>query len=313
MRAQNSDQRYFRLLAFFAALILCAAGAARAAGTTPIPHGTLELIAENQWIAPGRTLNLGLRFQLEKGWHVYWVNPGDSGEPPRLTWHLPPGITVGTMEWPTPRRLGTATIADFGYEDAVTLIVPIHAAASLPAKDPARLTADVKVLVCREMCIPGNAQISLSLPVKSQAPSPDGRTSDLFAEARKSLPRPAPADWKFTLTDRKDSFVLAANVGHQITQAVFFPAEESQIDNAAAQKLAPTAGGFQLTLRKSDQLLKPIERLRGVLVFSADQSFSIDVPLSKPHAAKNREGIDIRDIQLRQYASNLLQNVFREE
>jgi len=281
------------------------AACAQAAGT-PIPHGTLELIAENQWVAPGHTLNLGLHFQLEKGWHVYWVNPGDS---PRLTWHLPPGITVGTMEWPTPRRLGTATIADFGYEDAVTLIVPIQAAASLPAKQPAQLAADVKVLVCREMCIPGKAQISLTLPIKSQPSPPDTSTSSLFAVARKALPQPAPRNWKFSLTDTKDSFVLSANIGRQITQAVFFPVAESQIDNAAQQKLEPEPAGFTVTLRKSDQLLRPIERLKGVLVLSADQSFSIDVPLTKSNAAKNAEGVEI---QVAQSASNVYRTLKEE-
>jgi thiol:disulfide interchange protein DsbD len=205
------------------------------------------------------------------------------------------------MEWPTPRRLGTATIADFGYEDAVTLIVPIQAAASLPAKQPAQLAADVKVLVCREMCIPGKAQISLTLPIKHQAAPSDTRTSNLFAAARESLPQPAPGNWKFSLTDTKDSFVLSANIGRQITQAVFFPVAESQIDNAAQQKLAPKPAGFQLTLRKSDQLLNPIERLKGVLVLSADQSYAIDVPVSKPRAAQISEDVEI---QLAQFASN---------
>jgi DsbC/DsbD-like thiol-disulfide interchange protein len=279
------------------------------AATATIPHGTLELIAENQWIAPGHALNLGLHFQLEKGWHVYWVNPGDSGEPPRLTWHLPPGITVGPMEWPTPRRLGTATIADFGYEDAVTLIVPIHAAASLPAKQPAQIAADVKVLVCREMCIPGKAQISLTLPIESQPAPADARTSNLFAAARKSLPQPAPRNWKFSLTDTKDSFVLSANIGRQITQAVFFPLAESQIDNAAQQKLQPVPAGFTMTLRKSDQLLKPIDRLKGVLVLSADQSYVIDVPVIKPRGAKNSEDVEV---QLAQSSSNLYRTLKEE-
>ncbi len=68
---------------------------------------------------------VAVRF-LEKEWHVYWVNPGDSGEPPRVTWDLPAGITAGAIEWPAPRRLGTASIVDYGYEDAVMLIVPMH-------------------------------------------------------------------------------------------------------------------------------------------------------------------------------------------
>jgi thiol:disulfide interchange protein DsbD len=282
-------------LRFGIVLLLCAE-IAWAEGT-PIPHGTLELIAENQSIAAGHSFYLGLHFQLEQGWHIYWVNPGDSGEPPRVEWQLPAGLSAGATEWPAPRRLETSSIVDFGYEDAVTLMVPMHAEASLAAQQPVRLVAQVKVLVCREMCIPGKAQVSLTLPVKSQSPAPDSRTQDartmdLFTATRKSLPRPAPGNWTFRVADTKDSFVLTANLGHQITghpitQAIFFPLAESQIDNAAPQKFLAVAAGFQLTLRKSNQLLKPIERLKGVLVFSTDRAYVIDAPVSKPGAAKS--------------------------
>src|SRR6266404_119842 len=109
-----------------AALAVVGAGPARAAGA-PIPHGRLELVAEKQWIAAGHPFNVALQFEFGKGWHVYWVNPGDSGEPPRVTWDLPAGIKAGDIEWPAPRRLGTPTIVDYGYEDSVTLIVPMRA------------------------------------------------------------------------------------------------------------------------------------------------------------------------------------------
>jgi thiol:disulfide interchange protein DsbD len=285
MRGCNPSSGFSQALTFGVALLLCAATAQ--AERTPIPHGTLELIAENQWIAAGHKLYLGLRFQLEKGWHIYWLNPGDSGEPPRAEWQLPTGLTAGAMEWPAPRRLETSGIVDFGYEDAVMLIVPMHAEASMAAQQPARLGAEVSLLVCsHEMCIPGKAQLSLTLPIKSQPPAPDARTIDLFTATRKSLPRPVPGNWRFSMADAHDSFVLTANLGHQITQAIFFPLAESQIDNAAPQKLLPLAAGFRLTLRKSDQLLKPINRLRGVLVLSADRAYLIDVPLSKPGAVR---------------------------
>ncbi len=274
---------------------MCVVGV-QAAGT-PIPHGTLELIAENQWIATGHELYLGLHFQLEKGWHVYWVNPGDSGEPPRVTWQLPAGLTGEAMEWPAPRRLGTSSIVDFGYEDEVMLIAPMHANTSLASQQLAQVAAEVRVLVCREICIPGKAQLSLTLPVKAQPPAPDARTSDLFAATRKSLPRPTPRSWRFSVDDANNSFVLTANLGHQITQATFFPLAESQIDNAAPQKLLPAATGFQLTLRKSDQLRKPIERLKGVLVLSADRAYLVDVPLSELGMAKNTCGIGIHAAQ----------------
>src|SRR5271155_209851 len=138
---------HFRSLTF--ALMLLLTGASVQAASAIIPHGTLELVAENQWITAGRTLNLGLHFQLEKGWHIYWVNPGDSGEPPRVKWHLPTGLTAGAIEWPTPRRLeDSSSIVDYGYEDAVLLIVPMHADPKLAAEQGTQIGADVKLLVC---------------------------------------------------------------------------------------------------------------------------------------------------------------------
>src|SRR5580700_11278431 len=149
MRGSNPASSFFRALTLGVSLLLCSLSA-QAAGA-PIPHGTLELVAENQWIAAGHDFNLGLHFQLEKGWHIYWINPGDSGEPPRVKWQLPTGVTAGDPQWPTPRRLGTPSIVDFGYQDAVTLIVPMHAEGNLGSENPAKIAAQVKVLVCREM------------------------------------------------------------------------------------------------------------------------------------------------------------------
>jgi DsbC/DsbD-like thiol-disulfide interchange protein len=283
MTGRKSRAAFRRAVILSAAVLAVCSSRARAAGT-PIPHGTLELIAEKQWIAAGHPFNLALRFELEKGWHVYWVNPGDSGEPPRVTWDLPAGIKAGAIEWPAPRRLGTSTIVDYGYEDAVTLVVPMRADETLSSQNPAQIAANVKVLVCREMCIPGKAQVSLTLPIKLQSPPASAQNTQFFTEARKAWPRPAPASWKFSIAQTNDSFVLTANLGHKITGAIFFPLAESQVSNAAPQTLVTTGTGFTLTLRKSDQLLKPIARLKGVLVLSGEQAYSIDAPIGKPVA-----------------------------
>jgi DsbC/DsbD-like thiol-disulfide interchange protein len=290
MRTRKPTPGISRILLLGTVLALSATSAQAAA--TPIPHGTIELIAENPWIAAGHTVNLGLRFQLEKGWHIYWINPGDSGEPPRVKWQLPAGLAAGAIDWPVPKRLGRSTVVDYGYQDAITLIVPVHVDATIASQTTAQLAAQVSVLVCREMCIPGKAQLSLSLPVKSQQPSTDARTESLFAAARKSLPRPMPASWRFRIIETKDSFVLTANLGRQITDATFYPLVESQIDNAGQQKLEPLPAGFRLTLRKSDQLLKPIEHLNGVLVLSAGQAYSMDVPVRNAtrSATSSKEG-----------------------
>jgi DsbC/DsbD-like thiol-disulfide interchange protein len=289
-------------------LVLILLPEARASAAS-IPHGTVDFVAENQWITPGRQTYVGLNFRLEKGWHIYWINPGDSGQPPQVEWHLPAGLSAGEIEWPAPRRLGTSTIVDFGYDDAVMLLVPMHASSTLRPDQAVKLDAGLKVLVCREICIPGKAQISLSLPINSMPPEADARSSELFNVARKSLPRKAPRHWEFNVSDQKDSFVLTAKLDRQMTRATFFPVEESQVDNSAAQKVVPMATGFQLTLRKSDQLLKPIKRLKGVLEFSSNQAYLIDVAVTDNHMT-GQTGVSILGTIGRNYGNETVHRFF---
>ncbi len=224
---------------------------------------------------------LGLHFKLERGWHIYWSNPGDSGEPPRITWQLPRGISAGDMEWPAPHKMGASTIINYVYDGDVVLLIPLHAAETTVPANQARLNASVRFLICSDqMCVPGKAQLALELPVRAQPPAPDSSVQAMFAAARARLPRPAPASWKVTAHEQKDSFVVDVIAGHEIAQAYFYPLDESQIDNAAPQGFAGNAKGARLTLRKSDQLVTHISRLRGVLVLQSGESYVIDAPVA---------------------------------
>jgi hypothetical protein len=40
------------------------------------PHVKVELVSEQSVSAPGQPPWVGLLFQLDQGWHIYWQNPG---------------------------------------------------------------------------------------------------------------------------------------------------------------------------------------------------------------------------------------------
>src|SRR5206468_2097081 len=63
-------------------------------------HVEAELVAAKTALVPGEPTTVALRLVLEKGWHTYWRNPGDSGLPTTLAWTLPPGVEAGPIEWP---------------------------------------------------------------------------------------------------------------------------------------------------------------------------------------------------------------------
>jgi len=64
---------------------------------------------------PGQTFWVGLHQRISPKWHAYWMNPGDSGEPPRIEWALPSGFTAGEIAWPFPERIPAGPAMTYGY------------------------------------------------------------------------------------------------------------------------------------------------------------------------------------------------------
>jgi thiol:disulfide interchange protein DsbD len=259
-----------------ASLLCVLAAAGRAAGATG-PHGTVDLIAEPASVRPGRPFSVGLLFRLEPGWHIYWINPGDSGEPPRVKWSLPAGFTAGPIEWPLPHRIEDHSLVDYGFQDQVLLPVEITPPAGLGKGAGVQLNATVNWLVCRDICVPGRAALALTLPIGNGTP---GQTShSLFVQARAKLPRPAPPSWKVIARLDKQAFVLNVDTGKKEAGATFFPLTPNQIENAAPQKVSPSARGVRVEMAKSDQLLKPPAHLAGVLVLASGLGYRIEAPV----------------------------------
>jgi DsbC/DsbD-like thiol-disulfide interchange protein len=249
--------------------------AAQPAGTQ---HARVELLSRQETVSGGN-LQLGVHFILEPGWHIYWVNPGDSGQPPVFKWQLPAGFSAGEVQWPRPERMQPSPeLADFGYHDEVLLPVTLHVPPSATIASPLEIGVEAKWLICREVCLPEHAKLHLSLPVGASAKK-DPRSAPLFARNEKLLPQPMPRGWKARATSRKDEFVLALDTGRPIAKAEVFPLEPGEIDNPAPQKIQPSRTGCSITLKKSDLLLKPITVLRGVLVIPGGAAYRIEAPV----------------------------------
>lgn len=253
------------------------------AGQTSAPHAHVELLSRQTAISPGSGLQLGVHFILEPGWHIYWINPGDSGQPPSLKWQLPPGFTAGEIEWPRPERMqSSAELADYGYHNEALLMVPIYAPQFINDEQlrGLRFAVQAKWLICREVCIPEHADLELFL--HSGAIRENPAAAKLFADSEKLLPAPMPRTWKAEAESRKNDFLLTIAANKPIAGAIFFPLDPGQIDNPAPQKLQPTASGAKITLKKSDLLLKPISVLRGVLVVPGGPAYRIEAPVRHP-------------------------------
>jgi thiol:disulfide interchange protein len=218
-----------------------------------------ELIAEPPAITPGQPFWVGLRLRIKEHWHVYWRNPGDSGEAVAINWRLPAGFAAGPIAWPTPQRIPVAHLANFGYEREVTLLARITPPAALAAAAPIDIAADVTWLVCEKECIPGETSLSLGLPVAGPAAAPgtaDGQsaaTSASFDAARSVLPQPSP--WSARMEVAPEVLTLKVDAKGLTPEAVrsafFFPYAETLVRHAAPQRLDVTRDGLILRLQRS--------------------------------------------------------------
>jgi DsbC/DsbD-like thiol-disulfide interchange protein len=269
--------------AVLAIALAVACALAAGAQSFSVSHAKISLLAENGALKPGQTASIGLFFDLEPGWHIYWINPGDSGEAPRVQWSLPKGFRAGDIRWPVPVRLVTGSVIDYGYQGRVLLSVPLSVPANYNPSATTKLAADLKYLICREVCIPAKGHAELALPPAKGATPDAAATHQLFEEARAHLPKPLPAAANAQVRDDGKNFVLTVETGSPETKASFFPLEEDQMDNDVAQTVTSSKTGIQITLKKSDQLQKPLSVLKGVVVFSPDRAYEVAAPVAARH------------------------------
>ena len=126
-----------------------------------------ELIAHApQGVEAGKPVWVGLQLTHQPQWHTYWKNPGDSGLATQLAWNLPPGVTAGEIQWPTPKKIPIGNLANYGYEDTVLLAVPLTVE---PGFSASQLAIGLKAqwLVCRRECVPQEGEFNLNVPVRS--------------------------------------------------------------------------------------------------------------------------------------------------
>ncbi len=248
--------KWFLLLA-----VLLSPVAARAAESNRIvtARDTVSLVSESDGVA-GKTIRLGLLFRLNQGWHIYWRDAGDAGEPPELRLTAPQGAKQGAFAWPAPEWFTVGAIGD--YVETGTALLPFSVTL------PGRLSgADVAIsamahwLVCsRIICVPEQGKFTLHAAGPAKASAQAG----LFTRADVTLPRPSPFSVKI---DAKGTLLVTApGLSASIKSAHFFPEDANVIVNAAPQPLRFVKDGFSLRLKPAGW--KPGQPLKGVLEIS---------------------------------------------
>jgi thiol:disulfide interchange protein DsbD len=253
-----------------AALVAAGATASLAAPAPASPLVRVELLAEAQSITAGRTFWVALRQEITPGWHTYWMNPGDAGEPPRIEWTLPAGFTAGEIQWPPPERIAAGPAMSYGYSREVVLPIAVTAPPGLAAGERITLRGQASWIVCEKTCVPEEAAIALTLPVTATPPALDPRGAPLIAAARRAAPAPSPWPASFTATPERVTFAIAARGldARRVSEAWFYPARWGAIEHAAPQRWRIDDAGLTLEVARGplpEAVAAPVE---GVLVVS---------------------------------------------
>jgi len=242
-------------------------------------HIQVELLSEVSSVKAGEPFWVGLRLEPDDHWHTYWKNPGDSGAAPKVKWTLPEGTQAGDILWPAPHRIPVSHLVNLGYDGEVLLPIQISPPASL-ASDQFSMTANLSWLVCKEICIPGSAELKLDLPVSANSPEKDSRWTKKFAKTRGQLPETLPTASQLFQTD--NGFRLQIDIPQQLQlnkgdQLWYFPVDNGLIEHATAQPWARDAGKLSIQLESSPYFTELQTSYEGLLLLN-EKAYQLSTP-----------------------------------
>ena len=251
------------------AALLLAIGTTTHAADAPPEHVQAELIAETTSFVRGGDTRVALMLTPEAGWHTYWVNPGDSGLATKLEWSLPAGVSAGPIQWPAPHPASLGDLTNYGYDSETLHLVTVTVPTDWPKDSPLTLKTKAKWLVCKDVCIPGSAELELTLPVADSA-ALDERHLARFERDTALLPQalPASAKARFAIADGAFSLALVDAALPVAKKIEFFPLAGDLVNHAAPQRLAQEGSEWRLTQTLSAYHVQAPKTVEGVWVLT---------------------------------------------
>jgi len=254
----------------YAVILLAAQHPHTLAADSQSEHVRAKIVADVESIQPGSPFWLGVYFDVDENWHLNWTNPGDAGLAPSIKWMLPQGFETSELVWPFPGMYRVGPLVIYGYDKELLLITRVTPPPDLTASGRIQVGADVDWLACAETCVPGAAELSATLPVRSSQPQPNKQWQRAFEQTRRDEPAPT-GNWRVqAFVDDEQRYVLEVRSNdpdyNSIAGCRFYPLATDVIENAQPQRLVVCHGGFDLMLTRAHTSTELPNRISGVLV-----------------------------------------------
>ena len=222
-------------------------------------NSNITLISNTQSIQPNGKLIIGIKFELEEGWHTYWKNPGDAGEGASIEWDLSKGLTASKILWPGPERIPVEPLMTFGYNDEVILLTEILSDESV--QFPLNIQARVGWFTCKEICIPQEGIVELQITRGNFIPSKDNEEINNYLE---SVPTRFSQEYRVEKLDNKYFLMTDIDNGKHFDDIYFFPNEYGLTSYTGAQIYEKNLNSFTLEIEASKAKLN-LDRFEGVI------------------------------------------------
>src|SRR5581483_10586447 len=227
-------------------------------------HCVADLKMEPARIVPGKPFWIATRFRIQKGWHIYWLNPGDSGLATRIDCNLPKTFSFLEQRWPPPKEIASAGIVSYGYENVAVVLTKIMPPKSGLTSHPI-IIAKLNWMACEQTCVIEQQSVSLNL---SRGHLEGSRS--LLASARAALP----ADGRLIepiAQEQADHFVLSFRL-NGARSAYFFCQDRGVVEPSGQQALKRIGGRFELAIPKARAYQPKSGNLTGVLSVEYDRN-----------------------------------------
>ena len=277
-------KKFIALLSLLPLLAFSPAHAQDAQSTAK--HVQIQVIPEFSSVKPGQTIAIAIEEKIDDSWHVYWKNPGDSGEAIRINWTLPQGVTASDIQWPIPERIAFGPLLNFGYHSQVTFLSDLTVPAEYTGTE-IPVTADIELLVCNDICIPETSKIDLKIPVNTNPAT--ATDSALFKEARSHIPETVA--WQGMVEEANKNLMLSFRADPEILplfsaakKVEFFPEEWGLIQNPATQDAKVENGQITLKIPRDSRALSEVKEIKGLLVYESTdgtrKGFNVSTPIA---------------------------------
>ncbi len=263
----------------------------RAKGPDEAPP--LSLVSAQSQAVAGDTFVLGVRIRIPDGWHAYWINPGDAGEPTRFDWDAPVGVSLTPLPWPIPDIYEYDGLVSYGYESEV--IIPFQLSVAADAGPVTGIVCRARWMICQDICLPVEDRAVLSFASDPADEAGVRRDAAMLDRLIQALPQPD-ASWTFAaeLTERALTMraVPPPDMAAGWTErAVFLPEvfgvfEHRGSDGWHVDEAGP---GAAKELPRFSGTGEGLERIEGVLILrgdpaagTADRAIAVSVPVARP-------------------------------